>query len=416
MFWRNCLLLICMLGALTAVGRAQGVPESTPDPAPVPTPNVVFNTTYGIEEAGMLSDAQFFNWWRILPAAGDTIQIEMTGLDGLAPLIGLLSPSGELIARSDGPPDGAAPPNGTTRLRHTFESDGRYTIVATRVGNAEGTTTGAYTLRTALVDRPEPPNEHLEYEFRCDELLATRVLGFQVAEDAGNAHPDGVTEFYRLTVFGLDGLQPVIRARSSAQETTLDCTDFGVNLVGAEVTLPDGTHTTVGEDTSHVAQLTLRNSSLDDGFGIVSFAIGATDGQPGRYLAVLEGLAIEPRADIDELTVHIGSLALDAPVTILALADPATRLDPMVAWTPSEPGPGGEYTWVLCDDLGTDPCAPAQTGLSIVLPDRSFAPGRLDAGVTIPQAAPGTFAFQIGSRETRTSGAYTLVFMGELPR
>lgn len=109
-----------------------------------------------------ITDRAFYDWWTIDLFENDEIHIEMTGYDGLAPLLGILDPDRNLVARSD--TDVQPEPNGIATLDFTAEYEGRYTIVATREGNEQGTSTGDYTLLVGLIARvPSRENDQLGY-------------------------------------------------------------------------------------------------------------------------------------------------------------------------------------------------------------------------------------------------------------
>src|SRR5690606_19871969 len=98
-----------------------------------------------------LTETAFWDWWQIQANEGDIIVADMIAEDALEPLLGILGPDGDLLDRSE---DG--PPGGSVSLEYTTPAAGEYTIVATRVGNANGTSTGPYTLQ---VRRANPVNE-----------------------------------------------------------------------------------------------------------------------------------------------------------------------------------------------------------------------------------------------------------------
>jgi len=97
----------------------------------------VRSVTYGATETGMLMGEEHL--FTINGRAGDMVEVALVATDeGLDPYLELRDASGEAIAFND---DGGE--NLNSLLRHTFESDGTYTIAASGFGDS----TGAYRLR-----------------------------------------------------------------------------------------------------------------------------------------------------------------------------------------------------------------------------------------------------------------------------
>ncbi|MGB1286553.1 MAG: hypothetical protein ACPG7F_08475, partial [Aggregatilineales bacterium] len=159
-----------------------------------------------------ITDFAVFDWWFVTLNEGDELIVEMQGQSGLSPLIGLLDPTRELVARSDE----VRPPevNGLAVMQYLAPESATYTIVATREGNADGETTGDYTLRTFLaadINTLERVNDRTEVEFRCDAMLVTTAAVIEFSEERRAPDANGIVELYRLTVFGFDDFDPVIR-------------------------------------------------------------------------------------------------------------------------------------------------------------------------------------------------------------
>src|SRR5690606_19274848 len=119
------------------------------------------------------------------------------------PLVGILTEGGTLLARSD---EGAA--NGTVSLEFDVPEGGTYIIITTRAGNEAGTSSGTYTLRVDRLVEPTRSADFQDVVFQCGTGEATALVTFEFKrEDADNGA-------YSMRVYGLDGLQPVIRVQS----------------------------------------------------------------------------------------------------------------------------------------------------------------------------------------------------------
>lgn len=91
--------------------------------------------TYGARENGRITGDEVL--YTINGRAGELVEIALIGNDGLDPMLELRNPAGETVASNDDS-------NGLNSLiRHTFETDGTYTIAA----QGYGSSTGSFTLR-----------------------------------------------------------------------------------------------------------------------------------------------------------------------------------------------------------------------------------------------------------------------------
>lgn len=402
--------LILVFGLILALPlRAQDAPD----------PNVplvaVINFDTPVEES--ITSAAIFDRWLITLNTGDEIVVEMQAANGLSPLIGILNASQDLQARSDEtrPPE----PNGLAVVQYRAETSGEYIIVATREDNQQGTTIGTYTLVVRKVNTaPDGDNTLTPVELRCHDMVWKVAVSIEFAEETPppeTVTAGTVTELYRLTVFGIDDFQPVIQADASVSENRLDCSRDAGALPGSSYTLPGAAPVTIAEsDLAHHAQLTLRNSSVEQRFGAVKFTIGSLDGTPGRYLAVLEGLALQSRQDVDEVLIRLAPLAKETPLTVYMVGENATRLDPSIEVYSLN---GDLITG--CDDAGRGDCAAVLsfTGAGVTLANEALTitGDRFDAGVVLSPGNTDPLHLRLRSRDSATAGTYTLFIIGELP-
>jgi hypothetical protein len=293
-----------------------------------------------------------------------------------------------------------------------------YTIIATRFGNTDGTSTGSYTL-TALKTNFIPPRENdlLESVFRCNEMLVTTALDIRFQEEVvipENTPQGDVVEAYRLTVYGFGGFQPVIRAFASIREDRLDCSRDAEYIPNSTYTLPGASPITLTEnDIEFSAQLGLRNASQEQFFGEVNLTMGSLDGQAGRYMAILEGLALQDRSDLDRLIVRLGPLAKEAGLTVYMVGAVDNRLDPYIEVLNAN----GEVLQ-SCDDAGftcDDILSFANAGTLLAADNSLILGDRFDAGVRLLPGNTDPLYLQLVSRQRGTSGKYTIIFLGELP-
>ncbi|MBZ0287887.1 MAG: hypothetical protein K8I30_09760 [Anaerolineae bacterium] len=375
------LLLLSLL--LVLVAGAQDVPTAE-------------TLTYDSVVMDDLSPEAFYDWWFLEASTGDIVVVTMTAQDTLEPLIGILDPGGTLVARSiDGTPGSAI------ELELIIPADGEYTIVATRVGNENGTSTGGYELQVRRANTPvERVNPYQEVTFRCQDYEVTNVATLQLAEDSANA------DYYRISVYGWDGFLPATRLNLTEPEVS-DCSSDSQAVNGDTVTLPDVETMTFAQHSETAAQLSLTGAAQA---GRVTLTIGSKNGAAGRYLAVIEGLHISPSDDVDAIRIGQGPLTASVPLLVYMISDKSTRLDPSMRLNADDAG-------IVCDDAGRRGCedVPGVNGLTVFITDGAVdvEGGRFDAGARLTTTDLQTL--ELSSFSGNTEGGYMLVLLGELP-
>lgn len=381
---------------------------------------LVAGINYGMSVQETLTDHAFFDWWQLEVAIGDNIVVSMQAAEGLQPLLGLLDADGTLMTRSD--LEAVADVDGVAFMRHEAVTAGLYTIIASRDGRDVGTTTGTYllTVTNQRADAQSRPDPFLETEFRCDEWLLTNALTFQFSEDVTmpeNVAPAQITEFYRISVFGLDGFEPVIRIQSDIlMDRPLDCTDSSQATEGSQLEFPflDESYIITEDDADNVAMVTITNSGDGEPLGEMTINIGAKSDSSGRYIVVLEGMELDERRDDDEFFVRRGAFASDSILDVYMIGHSDNRLDSQLGLLDDS-----SNLDLLCDDLGRGDCSdlPAIESSTILIGEdgATYAADRFDAGLRMdtPENAVAKLIFQ--SREHATFGKYVVVFVGELP-
>lgn len=358
--------------------------------------------TYDSEIADSITSVAIYDWWYVQAVKGDQMVIDMQGKGGLAPLIGILDINGDLAGRSpDGEPDGAV------TLEYTVPVDGEYRIVATRVGNENGTTTGEYELRVRRANTPvNHVNPYQEVTFRCNDYEVTNAAVLEFSDDPDQA------DYYRINVYGMDGFVPVIRVYIDALDVT-DCAQDFQAMDGDTYTLPgQDTVTVTGDLLNNASQLTLRG--VKDA-GAVTLTVGSKNGSTGRFLVVVEGFTISPERDTENIQVNQGPLAALSPLLVYMVAGKNERLDPSMRLLSDDPASDG----IVCDDAGRRGCddVPSVNGLKvhISVQDVNIEGDRFDAGVLLPKGATEARQIELSSFSGNTEGKYFLVLMGELP-
>jgi hypothetical protein len=372
--------VIPILMILLVAGVARGQEGDTATSLPI---------AYGDQVMGTISSESFFDHWQLNASANDRIAVTMTGADGLAPLVGILTAGGTLLARSD---DGEV--NGSVGLDFTLPEATMYIIVATRVDNEAGSTTGSYTLSVEKLN-VEPTRDPLYQDvvFQCGEFEATALASIQWAHDADD---NGA---YTIRVYGLDGLQPVLHIESG--ETDVCVTD-PADALGDVVTLPRERPVTITE--ADLAT-TVQHVITSENPASIWLTIGSANGLPGHYLAVISGFSIEPSTDADEFSLRLAPYPAQDELPLLVYAVGVNnRLDPgMITET------------VECDDAGRRGCEDVSpiTNAGVILNNGVRVVGdRFDAGIRIDDALQ--HRAQLLSFSGTTRGEYALILIGEL--
>lgn len=374
-----------------------------------PNEPTVLDVVYDDVVDDSITAPAFWDWWKVQATQGDIIVVDMAASGGLEPLIGILDPTGTLAARSE---DGAA--DSTIQLEYTAPVTGEYTIVATRVGNADGTSTGTYTLRLRRANTPvvSDPDQYQDVTFVCADIPGevTTAATIRFAEEA----TEGLK--YRITVYGLDGFRPVIRIKfdlPNKDEPFELCNLDAEQMIGDTFTLPgEDTRTVTAETLNGASQLSIAGSA-EAGVGVITLTIGSLDGAAGRYMAVIEGFAIDPKDDTDLLEVRVGPLAAETTsIQTYMVAAPNSRLDPFMMRPDNEE---------ICDDAGRGDCEAVLSfrGAGATLTegdvDTVISGARSDAGMVVNPGTPDTVALELSSRSGNTHGAYAVFLIGILP-
>jgi hypothetical protein len=348
--------------------------------------------SYGQSVSGMITEQAFFVQWEVDASAHDRIYVRMTAADGLRPLIGLLDAGGTLRTQSA---NGAV--NDTVDLSYDVPTAGKYIIVATRVDNQYGTTTGSFTL--SVQNANPPPTRDPAFQdvtFPCGSSDATALASLRFSRENND---NGA---YSLRVYGLDGLQPVIRVQSGSSDV---CITDPADALNDVVTIPGERPLTITQpDLSHTVQYVLTSQNIPDPASI-SMMIGSADGQPGRYLAVLGGFTIEPSTDMDSVEIRLAPRPAQGSNPLeFYMIGVNNRLDPTVLTDTGR-----------CDDAGRRGCEtlPSFDQAGVIFNNGVQVVGdRFDSGALLDDTQ--IHPLQLLSFSGTTHGEYALFLIGAL--
>ncbi|MFN8371806.1 MAG: hypothetical protein U0694_02870 [Anaerolineae bacterium] len=385
--------ILLTLGFFLLVWFPAQAQDATPD-APG-----TFQISYDETVQQSITPGGFYDTWRLSAQTGDVIVAYMRASNGLAPFLAILDPSSDVVAQST-----AGEVNGEVTVEWTVVTAGIYTVYASRVDDQYGTTTGDYELEVRNANpQPNAVDPYENATFQCQDFEAATAITVDFGDD-----PDQ-TSAYRISVYGFDGLQPVINIYIPDLNVS-DCSSDGRFMGGDVLTLPNDMTLTVPEGDSPIAGR--LNISGADRMGIISLTIGAAYRLPGRYVVVIEGLHIGAQ-DGDSISIGSGPLAAGSPVLLYMVRAQNSRLDPFVQAVLND------GTLLTCDDAGRRTCAgdvPTFRDSSIVFSEGNPLVGsRFDAGLLLAPALGELLTVGMTSFEYRTSGEYALVIIGQLP-
>jgi hypothetical protein len=145
--------------------------------------------------------------------------------------------------------------------------------------------------------------------------------------------------------------------------------------------------------------------------GLITITLASREGE-GRWVAMIEGFAIDPGGDSDTIEARIGPLAATTTAMHVYMLRTGGRLDPYLYAPESE---------AECDDAGRQGCQLGVPSLEDVSFHLAFDEGttisgsRSAAGLILAPGDPDPMTVEFRSRDSDTRGDYALVLVGELP-
>jgi len=227
---------------------------------------------------------------------------------------------------------------------------------------------------------------------RCNNVDADVLASIRFQQTSSTAR-------YVVQVYGLDGLQPAFAWQTTFPDDLEPCRE-GVPVEDVTITLGDET---ISEGVQR-AELTI---DTDTNLQTISIAFASLNGTRGRFIAFIDGFALETPGDQYRLELDAGAYAIaETPLLMYMLkTDPDSRLDPQIEVSATEQ---------TCDDTGRRGCENVPYADNYAIHDGLFSltGGRFDAGYQIAVGDLNAYTLLVGSRGGRTSGSYALMFVG----
>ncbi len=382
---------------------------------------------YGDSVNGSITDALALQAYCFNGRAGDEITITVSVTSGnLQALVYIFDPTLEDLHTSNFE-DGASR---FVSLEYTVPAGGQYLIAVSREGFDEGTTTGSFLLSLNVAGAGSGPGlgnpqDALVFNVTCS------VGGQTTQEVRGgiqfsfiNVNP-GFS--YTVTVFGLDGFDPVLAVEHGEGIGT--CNDDEPAAAGSELAVPGFGY---AEANTRTAQVRFQVRRQGDP---VNITVGAFGGNSGQFVMVLEGLAISPSTELDGFVIRVPSSVAEEPIAVYMIS----RYNSLDSILTVGQGPGlnqafdddtGDFmpnaidyndVFIVaeCDDAGSGDCAdtpafPARTGVDIAN-GSLYLGSSTDAGIVLMPNSSDPLLYVFGSYDGRSAGEYAIMVIGNVP-
>ncbi len=367
--------------------------DRAPNPA---TEGNYLPLSYGETVSGNVDDTISAVTYRFYGSAGDTITVTMSRAGGdLNSYLYLLDADGQLLFEDNDSGGG----NGDARLVYTLPYDGAYLIVATRLGQMQGTSSGSYVLMLQS-DAPSPqitltPEPTLPPEY---VTLTPITYGETVEGELSNAR---YMDFYVFLGHEGDPITIEMRSLNADQPNGLD--PLLILLDDGRIPLVENDDIVEGQERDARIEYTLPKTAY---YAIVATRFEQETGtSAGPYTLTLEGPGGQAPAELQqpEDTSPLGRLSAEA-------------LPPDVPVQGTFEGGARLYTFYADagDTVDLTATSDAGDGVMLVLADQNLSElvssgmGALSA-VTIPKA--GDYGVLIAPRVgpiVPPGGTYTL--------
>lgn len=229
---------------------------------------------------------------------------------------------------------------------------------------------------------------------RCNDADAEVLASIRFQQTSAIAR-------YVVQVYGLDGLQPAFAWQTTLENDLEPCRE---GEPAENVTISLG-----GETISDGIQRAELTIDTDTDYGTISIAFASLNGTRGRFIAFVQGFALDTPEDQYQVEVDAGAYAIaETPLLLYMLkTDPDSRLDPQIEDSVSE---------IVCDDAGRRGCESVPYAADYAINDGAIqlVGGRFDAGYQIAAGDLNAYALLMGSRGGRTSGLYALMLVGAI--
>ena len=220
---------------------------------------------------------------------------------------------------------------------------------------------------------------------------------------------------YRVTTIGIGEFDPVMAVITGPGIG--NCNDDNTSVAGSQVAVP-GVGLIEGDNLD--SQVTVSTSVS----GNVDVVVGGYQGATGQFAMVVEGLAINPRDELDGFLISVPTVLINEPIGVYMVNRSGSRVDPYLQLA------GGHglqqdpldfnqaQILMICDDAGVGDCSNTEQfpggGVDITNGFRYEADTN-DAGISIALGSTDKFLYAFGSYNSETTGDYAIIVVGTVP-
>lgn len=416
---------------------------AAPAPSPAQAQDQICTTSNTITVPGT-SSGTISNTIYVVPfcfngTSGQTVTISANATSGdLDTYIALFDPTLEEVY---GENDDIESGNTDSELTVTLPVTQQYVILVSRFGVDEGTSTGNFTVNiTTSGGSTTPGLDSVNFDFPAvgDGTSSGNFNNdgsIFITCDTGEEVRGGV-QFsfiavnpgfsYTATAIGLDGFDPVVTVETRPGIGT--CNDDNSGVLGSRVDVP-GFGNVFADNTSAQVRFTSPSSGNP-----INISVGSFNDEPGRFVLIIEGLAISPFTELDGFAVRVPEAAQEEPLGVYMVAR-YVDLDPYLALyagdglTNAYSADGTlfpdsiDYDQVFgplfeCDDAGVGDCDYSpnfENGNILISNGSSYNPGSVDAGLMLVPNTTDPLLYTFGSRNGASGGTYAILVTGFVP-
>lgn len=438
-------IVFLLIVALLAVGLA--APASSPAYAQSDDTCVESNQlTFPDTVVDAITNDRSILSWCFEGVRGQTVTATMTATSGdLDPYLGLTNLDFDPIYAEN---DDISSSNRNSSITVTLPETRTYVIITTRFDFADGSTTGDFTLEVSAsgaLGATAVPTSALgdggtkTFDFpTVGDGTGEAGLGdgaIFIECDTGEEVRGGV-QFsfiavnpgfsYTATAIGIDGFDPVVTVETRPGIGT--CNDDNSAVLGSRVDVPG-----YGNVFSTSTSAQVRFTSPGQG-NPINISVGSFNDAPGRFVLIIEGLAISPFTELDGFSVRVPRAAQEEPLGVYMVAR-YTDLDPYMYIAAGEGlndaySPEGDFFPDLidfnqvfgpiyeCDDAGVGACdfSPNfESGNILISNGSSYNPGSVDAGLMLVPNTTDPILYVLGSLNGSSGGTYAILVTGYVP-
>lgn len=219
---------------------------------------------------------------------------------------------------------------------------------------------------------------------------------------------------YRVTAVGIDDFDPSLAVVTAPGEGR--CNDDEVKAAGSEVAVPGFGLLTATNRTAQVTVSTPRAGNVD-------VIVGGYEGATGQFAMVIEGLAINPRDELDGFLISVPTVVQQQEIGVYMVSRYINLDAYMMLWQgqglQQDPIDFETVTAIQdCDDVAVGNCStiPAFPGGGVSIANgNAYIAGATDAGIVLVPNSNEKFLFAFGSSNEGSTGDYAIIVTGMVP-